>query len=270
VKKIGFIGGGNMAEALIAGLLAARTTTPTRLAVCDPLASRCNSLKKKYRIRIAKNNTELVKQVEVILLAIKPQVMKQVLGEIAPAITTRHLIISIAAGIDTGMIRRHLGSRTRIIRTMPNTPALIGQGITGLYATPAARPADRKGAEAIFTSVGDVVPIERERDLDWVTALSGSGPAYLFYFLESLAAAGTRGGLSQTVSRQLALATVRGAAALAAQSGEDFKTLRTRVTSKGGTTEAALKVLKKKKWSQSLEQAVRAAAKKGQTLRKGQ
>lgn len=266
-EKIGFIGGGNMAEALISGLLAKRQIPPSRIVVFDPVPHRQRHLKKQFRVRIAKNNCELVKQVNVIVLAVKPQVIKKVLTEIQPEIKRSHLVISIAAGIDTVLLHRYLGKEAHIIRTMPNTPALIGCGITGLYATAAIRSTDKKRAQAIFSSVGEVIFVNKERDLDWVTALSGSGPAYLFFFLESLTAAGIKGGLKKKVASRLALVTVRGAAALAAQSRHSFKTLRTQVISKGGTTEAALKVLKQRKWGNSLVDAVKAAARRARELR---
>ncbi len=266
-KKIGFIGGGNMAEALIAGLLTQRALPRTGLWVFDPNKKRQRLLQKKYGVRLAQDNAEVVGRCSIIILAVKPQILADILQEISPTLKGSHLVISIAAGIDTASLRRPLGSKTRLIRTMPNTPALVGAGVTGLYAAPTARPIDRRLATELFSSVGTVITVRKEAELDWITALSGSGPAYVYHFLEGLTEAGTQGGLSKGLSQKLALATVQGATALVANTSEDFKALRRKVTSKGGTTAAAMDILTKKGWAKILRQAVAAAAKRAQQLR---
>lgn len=266
-KKIGFIGGGNMAEALITGLIQSRQTRPGRIAVSEPRAARRRDLKRRFAIQTLAENVALVRQADIIVLAIKPQVMNEILAEIKKELTVKQLLVSIAAGIDTRLLHRHLGTTARIIRAMPNTPALIGKGITGLYASKAAHRSDLKLVQALFSCVGEVIVFKKESDLDWVTALSGSGPAYALLFLESLIAGATQGGLTKKQAQQLALSTAEGAIGLARNGNSDLKTLRERVTSKGGTTEAALKVLFKKKWPESLQQAVRAAAKRARDLR---
>jgi len=271
-KKIGFIGGGNMAEALIAGLLSSRQARASRLMVSEPSSARRSSLKKRFKIRTVTDNGELLSKSDIVVLAVKPQVMSQVLGEIGPALRARHLIISIAAGIDTRYILSNLGHaaprKLRLIRAMPNTPALIGQGMTGLFVTRQARAEDRQVTEALFSAVGKVIVFRREAELDWVTAVSGSGPAYVFHFLAGWIDAARRGGLSAAEARTLVLETAKGAVALASASSLDLPTLRKRVTSKGGTTEAALRVLSAKKWAQTHGQAVRAAARHAKRLRK--
>lgn len=267
-KTIGFIGGGNMAEALITGLLESGQCRASHISVAEPRAARRRGIKRRFGVCLLADNKQLVRRSNVIVLAVKPQVMAAVLKEIRTNMTKQHLIISIAAGVDTRLIARHLGRGVRLVRAMPNTPALIGRGIAGLYASKAARAADLKVAQALFASVGQVVVFKRETQLDWVTALSGSGPAYVFLFLEALIEAGVKGGLNHKQARELALATAEGATALAKQQAIDLKTLRQRVTSKGGTTEAALKVLQQKKWSPALQAAVRAAARRAEALRK--
>lgn len=266
-KKIGFIGGGNMAEALITGLLQAKAATRTRICVAEPLAKRRNALKQRFGVKVVNSNQDLVAQSDIIVLAVKPQVMSEVLQDIAGPLRKRQLIISIAAGIDTALLRRHLGSGTRLVRAMPNTPALVGAGITGLFIGKGVSRSDRLMAEALFQSVGDVIWVKKEKELDWVTALSGSGPAYGFLFLESLVKAARQGGLAASTAEKLALATLHGAVSLARNSDVSFETLRKRVTSKGGTTEAALNVLNKKRWSPAMQQAIRTAARRAYRLR---
>lgn len=258
-----------MAEAMISGLIDSGQGPAAQICVSEPRAARRRELKRRFKVAVLSDNRKLVAQNEVIVLAIKPQAMADVLGEIRPEITNNHLFLSIAAGIDTGFLHRYLGKNTRIIRAMPNTPALIRQGITGLYARKGTRQLDLKLAKDLFACVGETITFNKESELDWVTALSGSGPAYVFFFLESLIDVAALGGLSKEKAKQLALATAQGAVALARRQKTDLKTLRERVTSKGGTTEAALKVLKGKKWSQTLKQAVAAAAKRAGHLRRG-
>ncbi len=266
-KKIGFIGGGNMAEALVSGLLASKQARAANIYVAEPLAARRNQLSKRYRVKTLAANQELMKKCSLIVLAVKPQVMAAVLQGIRPGLNSKHLLISIAAGIDTRFMQRHLGRSARLMRTMPNTPALVRKGITALFAAKTARPIDIKNTHALFSSVGEVIVCKREDQLDWVTALSGSGPAYVFLFLESLVNAAVKGGLAETQARQLATATLTGATELAASQKTALKTLRERVTSKGGTTAAALNTLKKARWPQALERAVKAAAARAKQLR---
>jgi len=267
-KTIGFIGGGNMAEALLSGLIRSAKARPTQIRVAEPTAARRNTLKRRYGVKALSDNQELVRLSDVIVLAVKPQVMSTVLSEIKTAVTDRQLIISIAAGIDTRLLHGGLGTKVRLIRVMPNSPALIGHGISGIFTSKTARAADLKLARELFSSVGSVLVFKRESLLDWVTAVSGSGPAYFFLCFEAFIDAAIKGGLSPAAARQLVLSTASGAAELAEREKTGLKELRQRVTSKGGTTEAALKVLKSKRWPEALQAAVKAAAKRAGELRK--
>lgn len=267
-KKIGFIGGGNMAEALIAGLIASKRTRPTAMIVADPLLKRRSHLKRRHGVRVTPSNEELLAACDVVVLAVKPQVMHHVLWNIAPQIRARHVVISIAAGIDTKLIQSYLSPRCRLIRAMPNTPALVGKGMTGLFSSRAAKPADRRIAEELFGAVGQVLEFKRESQLDWVTAVSGSGPAYVFQFMETMMKGARRGGLSARQAETLTVATVEGAVELAKKSLSSIAALRQRVTSKGGTTEAALTVLARHKWHTAMHRAIHAAARRAESLRK--
>jgi pyrroline-5-carboxylate reductase len=238
--RIVFVGAGNMASALIGGLIA-RGTAPASLQAIDPSASQREALGARFGIATHAESADPVGQADVIVMAVKPQQMHEAVDALAPRIATQ-LIISVAAGVRATDLSRWLGGYSRIVRTMPNTPALIGLGATGLAMLAGGTDADRKLAESIMQAVGQTVWVDDESQLDAVTALSGSGPAYVFRFIESMIAAGTGLGLSPEQSRRLALQTVSGAAQLACASSEPVAILRERVTSKGGTTAAALSV----------------------------
>lgn len=257
-----------MAEAIVSGLLSSKQARATNIFISEPRSARRSQLKKRYKVKTVADNQQVMKSCSIIVLAVKPQVMADVLKAIRPSLNNNHLIISIAAGIDTHTMQRHLGRSARLLRTMPNTPALVRKGITVLFAAKSARPIDIKNTRDLFSSVGEVLTCKREDQLDWVTALSGSGPAYVFLFLESLVKAAVKGGLSEAHARQLAMTTLTGSTELAASQKTPLATLRERVTSKGGTTEAALKVLHKHKWDTTLQAAVKAAAKRAKELRK--
>ena len=229
-----------MASALIGGLIA-RGASPTSLQAIDPSASQREALAARFGITTDAASGDHVGQADVIVLAVKPQQMHEAIDALAPQIA-RQLIISVAAGVRATDLSRWLGGYPRIVRTMPNTPALIGLGATGLAMLAGGSSADRRLAESIMQAVGQTVWVDDESMLDAVTALSGSGPAYVFRFIESMIAAGIALGLSPEQSRQLALQTVTGAAQLASASTEPISVLRERVTSKGGTTAAALSV----------------------------
>ena len=236
--RIAFLGGGNMAAALIGGLVA-KGTDARSIAVVDVSPPARERLGARYPVHIATAPDAAVQRADVLVLAVKPQDAKAALASIS---VNRQLVISIAAGITLEALSRWLGGYRKLVRCMPNTPALIGAGISGLYALPEVSAAEKKNAEAIIGAAGEVVWVAEERLLDPVTAVSGSGPAYVFWFIEQLAASAEKLGLPPDVSRKLALHTVLGAAKLAASSGEPPATLRKNVTSKAGTTEAALKV----------------------------
>ena len=273
--KIAFIGGGNMATALIGGMLK-QGFAAADLSAVEPFETARAKLAAKFGIACAAAPGEALGNADVIVLAVKPQNMRDAAQAVAPYLGTQ-LIVSIAAGTRIVDLARWLGSPTAtspapyspyqsIVRCMPNTPALIGMGITGLYAAPAVSAAQRASAERILRAVGDVVWVSNEALIDPVTAVSGSGPAYVFYFLEAMAEAGIKLGLPADDVKRLALATFSGAAKLAAESPDDFATLRAKVTSKGGTTEAALKVMMERQVKEAIGGALAAASARGKEL----
>jgi pyrroline-5-carboxylate reductase len=239
-SRIGFLGGGNMARALIGGLIG-RGTSPTQLSVGEPSAEGREQLAQQFKVRVSADNGAAIEGCELIIVAVKPQEAGSVLGALAPQLrATRPVLLSVAAGIQLASLSAWAGPDVPVIRTMPNRPALIGAGVTGLYAGPGVTAQQRELAEAIMRAAGQTVWVSRESDLDVVTALSGSGPAYFFLLAELMMQAAIAEGLEPDAARQLAVATLHGAGALAHASDGDLARLRREVTSKGGTTEAAL------------------------------
>lgn len=234
---VAFIGGGNMASAIIGGLIE-RGMAATAIHVVEPFEQAREQLKKQFGVVASAAANEDLKACQAVVWAVKPQTFKEAAAPVAP-FTQQALHLSVAAGIRAGSVARWLGVQ-RVARAMPNTPALVGKGMTGLYAGPAVSQADRQRVESLLRPTGDLLWLEREEQLDAVTALSGSGPAYVFYFLEAMVKAGTQMGLSESQARQLAVGTFSGASALAGSSGDALETMRQRVTSKGGTTHAAI------------------------------
>ncbi|MGX7005543.1 pyrroline-5-carboxylate reductase [Caballeronia sp. KNU42] len=236
--KIAFIGGGNMASALIGGLIK-RGVAAADLYVVDPGEEARARAGKDFGVATAESIDSTLADYDAILLAVKPQVLKDVAAALQPVLSTQ-LVISIAAGIRAVDLSRWLGGYTQIVRTMPNTPALIGMGVTGLAALPGVDSAAKALASKVLEAVGEIVWFGDEAKIDAVTAISGSGPAYVFYFIEAMQEAARQLGMDEEQGRALAVATFTGAAQLAAQSSEPASVLRERVTSKGGTTAAAL------------------------------
>lgn len=262
--KISFIGGGNMAGALIGGL-ANKLTAGANIHVVDINADALAILAKKFGVTTSLCIDQAVGQSDVIVLAVKPQQMKDVAAQLAPHVSSQ-LVLSIAAGIRSVDLSRWLGGHTAIVRTMPNTPALIGLGITGLVAMEGVSATQRDAADAIMKAVGTTVWLDDEALIDSVTAVSGSGPAYVFYFIEAMQQAAHEMGLSMEQGTQLAIATFVGAAQLAAQSTEPVSLLRERVTSKGGTTYAALTSMAESGVKEAIVKAMKAAAARGKEL----
>jgi pyrroline-5-carboxylate reductase len=262
--RIAFLGGGNMATALIGGLVA-KGTDPRSIAVIEVSPAARERLRARYPVRIAAASDAAMQGSEVWVLAVKPQDAKAALASIA---VHNHLVISIAAGLTLETLSRWLGGHRKLVRCMPNTPALVGAGITGLYALPEVSAQEKATAESILAAVGEVVWVGEERLLDPVTAVSASGPAYVFWFIEQLAASAEKLGLGKETAMKLALHTVLGAAKLAASSSETPATLRRNVTSKGGTTEAALKVFDEEKLAERFMRAVEAASRRATELGK--
>jgi len=263
--RIAFIGGGNMATALISSLFASRHYVD-RIQVADPSAGVRERLQKQWPVTCFEQAADAIKGMEAIVLAVKPQVLPLVLEEIGSLVSNEQLVISIVAGIPTSQIAALLTSSPPIVRTMPNTPALIGLGITGMYARVNCSLAQREMTQNLMESAGEVVWLDKESLLDVVTALSGSGPAYFYYLVESLRKAGTRLGLSADVAAKLALYTAHGASSMAVHSDVDVSELRQRVTTKGGTTEAALEILHAGHFEQLIDSAITAATKRGLEL----
>jgi pyrroline-5-carboxylate reductase len=242
-KTIVFIGGGNMATALINGLVA-DGYDPAKIWACDPDREKLANLAARCGIRITGDNAAAVAQADVVVLAVKPQILGQVARELAPPIATRRpLVISIAAGVREAALREWLGDETALVRAMPNTPAMIQTGATVLHAGPGVTHAERDLAESILRAVGLTRWVEDEALLDAVTALSGSGPAYFFLIMEAMEAAALELGLEADTARLLTLQTALGAARMAMESSDSPARLRERVTSPGGTTESAVGVL---------------------------
>ncbi len=264
---IAFIGAGNMAGALIRGLTGTGTVPADRIIAADPDQARLSSLETELEIGVTTDNAEAVQDATVIVLATKPQVFGQVLPGLAAALGEGKLIISIAAGISTRMIERAFAPGTRVVRTMPNTPALVGAGATAIAAGSHATDDDMELAETLFRSVGISVQVPEEQ-IDAVTGLSGSGPAYVFALIEALRDAGAREGLPEDTALRLASQTVFGAARLLLDENEEPEVLRDRVTSPGGTTRAGLDALEAGGFSDAILGAVRAATRRSVELGK--
>ena len=261
--KIGFIGAGNMASSLIGGMLRAGYQND-RITAADPQAE---ARKQSLGIAVTTNNREVALCSDVLVLAIKPQILKQVCQELSEPIKGTHpLVISIAAGIRIESIQRWLQCKPPVIRTMPNTPALIGQGISAMFANSECNDTQRSIAEQIMQTTGQTIWLTTERDMDTVTAISGSGPAYFFFFIESLIEAATSRGLPPDIARRLAVKTACGASGMADLAEEEPAELRRRVTSSGGTTEQAIKILMDGDLPGLIREAVNAAAKRSEQL----
>lgn len=262
--KLGFLGGGNMAAALMGGLLN-RGFRSEDIVVVELDPARRAWLKDNFAVQVLEHDGPLVEETDVLILAVKPQQLRAALATL-PRPYPGQLILSVAAGVRAGDISRWLGGHPAVVRAMPNTPALIGAGVTGLYALPGVIPAQREQASRVMEAVGSVVWVEAEAELDAITAVSGSGPAYVFYFIEALEAAAIELGLTADVARQLALNTFFGASALAIKDGAPPAELRRRVTSKGGTTERGIQVLEARQVKQAMLEAVLAAAERSREL----
>jgi pyrroline-5-carboxylate reductase len=262
--KISFIGGGNMAAALIGGLVG-KLTAADNIHVTDINADTLGNLQQQFGVRTSPSIDASIAASDVVILAVKPQQMKDVAALLAPYITSQ-LILSIAAGIRAVDLSRWLGGHNAIVRTMPNTPALIGKGVTGMAATAGVSNEQRAAADAILRAVGETVWLEDETLIDSVTAVSGSGPAYVFYFIEAMQQAAQEMGLTAEQGNALAISTFVGAAQLAAQSSDPVSLLRERVTSKGGTTYAALTSMEESGVKNAIIQAMKAAAARGKAL----
>jgi pyrroline-5-carboxylate reductase len=269
MDTIGFVGSGNMAEALIKGIINADLYKPPDILISDIKPERLKLLSEKYRVVPVESNADLASKVDILVLSIKPQNMTEALNSIKDAIKPGILFISIAAGIKVAKIAAVLGD-VPIVRVMPNTPALIGEGAGALFANEKAKAMLEK-AMSIFSSVGKAVVVDDEGLIDAVTAVSGSGPAYYFLLMEEMIKAATELGLAEDVAKDLVLQTAKGAGLLAVEADKDGETpaeLRRKVTSPGGTTEAALKVFAEGEFGRLVSNAIRRARDRSRELSK--
>ncbi len=261
--KITFIGGGNMATALLGGMIK-KGYAAAAMQVVEPVAATRERIAETFGVRTTDAVDAAALHCDVLVLAVKPQQMKAAVAGLAGKLTTQ-VVLSIAAGLRVADMAAWLGY-SKIVRAMPNTPALIGLGMTGLFADPSVNHDERGQTEKILQAVGLTVWVANEAQIDVVTAISGSGPAYVFYFIEAIESAARGLGLDAAAARQLTVQTFVGAAQLAANSSEDVATLRERVTSKGGTTEAALNTFTAQGVAAGIEQGVKAANARGREL----
>ena len=262
--RLAFIGSGQMAEALIAGVLASGATEPAAIFATDISRERLDHMKRRYGIRVGSSNREAVVWAQQVVLAVKPQVLDGILEELSTVMSQR-LVISIAAGVSISRLQSHLPESTRIVRVMPNAPALVCEGISAVAYGPAVTESDKAIVSRMFTAIGRLTEVE-ERLMDAVTGLSGSGPAYICLAIEALADGGVKMGLPRAVAQLLAAQTALGAARMLVETGEHPAQLKDRVASPGGTTIAGLQALERGGLRACLIAAVEAATKRSKEL----
>ena len=263
---IAFIGGGNMARSLIGGLLA-QGHAPASIHVAEPVPALRDALRADFGVAVFDDGAQAVAGADTWVLATKPQVLRQVCGALAShAQTSAPLVVSIAAGITAAQIERWLGGGIKVVRTMPNTPALLGAGVTGLYAGEGVDASQRSRADELLSSAGATVWIDAEPLIDAVTAVSGSGPAYVFLLAEAMEAAAIAEGLAPDAARTLVQETLLGASRMLVESGEAPAELRRRVTSPGGTTQAAVETFEAGGLRALVASAIRNATERGRQL----
>jgi len=263
--QLGFIGAGNMAEAIARGILGAKLLAPGEMIAADIQERRRRLFQQELGIAAREESAAVVDAAPTLLVAVKPQQFDGALAALGSRFGPKKLVLSICAGISTGHVEEVLAPGTRVVRAMPNTPMLVGRGMVGLCAGKHATAEDLAAAERLLGAAAEVLRVPEDL-MDAVTAVSGSGPAYFFYLAELLAAAGVELGLSEKDATRLARVTFEGAAKLLAESGEDAAALRKKVTSPGGTTEAALKFLDSHDFPPTFRAAVRAARDRGKEL----
>lgn len=268
-RKICFVGAGAMAEALIGGLIAQGKVTPEKIAVVNKTnLARLEDLAAKYGVQVGpEKKGELIRQADILILAVKPKDVKTVLEEIRPLIHERQLVISVVAGLPISAISKLLGKEVKVIRTMPNTSALVGLSATALSIGSRVDEKDLDVARAIFQSVGEVYLV-KEEEMDIITGLAGSGPAYVYYLVEAMIKGGIDGGLDENLAYKLALQTVLGAAKMLTKTGENPALLRQKVTSPNGTTARGIATLEKYHFEEAVRQCILEAAKRSKELSK--
>ncbi|MDH3325287.1 MAG: pyrroline-5-carboxylate reductase [Gammaproteobacteria bacterium] len=268
-KKIGFIGAGNMATALIGGLISDDDILPGNIIVSDINDQHLNDMESKFGIRSSGDNIKCVEYADVVVICVKPQMMNQICKEIAETVSLKQsLIISVAAGITTENFGNWLGGKTSVVRAMPNTPALIKTGAAGLFANENVSLAQKEIAENILRAVGVVLWVDKEKDMDHVTALSGSGPAYFFRMMEAMENAAIELGLEKETAHILTLQTALGAAKLAIESSDSISELRKKVTSPGGTTAKGLSTMQEEGVDGMFQKTLQAASNRAEELSK--
>ena len=267
-RRVAFLGAGNMGEALIKGLTQTGLVPAGSITASDPRAVHLRQVATRHGIRTVADNVALVRDADVVILAVKPQIMAAVLKEVAPAVDESKLLVSIAAGVATAKLREHLGRPARLIRVMPNTPALVREGVTAVARADGLRPGDLEAAQELFGAVGKVVVLD-ESALDAVTGLSGSGPAYIAIAIEALADGGVKMGLDRATATLLAAQTVLGSARLILETGVHPGQLKDMVSSPGGTTIAGIAALEDGGFRRTLMQAVERATLRSRELGAG-
>jgi len=256
--RLAFIGGGTMAEAMVRGILERKLVTPARVTVSGPRRERRAELTKTYRVRALASNVEAARNADVVVMSVKPQMLPRVMAELRGKLAAEQLVLSIVAGASSDALRAGL-DHASIVRAMPNTPAQVAMGVTVWWATPSVSGPDRERARAILAALGEELEVEQEEQVDMATALSGTGPSYIFLLMEALVDAGVHLGFSRRVAEELVLRTVEGSALFARRSGRHLAELRNMVTSPGGTSAAALYQLEKGGLRTVLSKAVYAA-----------
>ncbi len=256
--RLAFIGGGTMAEAMVRGILERKLVTPARVTVSGPRRERRAELTKTYRVRALASNVEAARNADVVVMSVKPQMLPRVMAELRGKLAAEQLVLSIVAGASSDALRAGL-DHASIVRAMPNTPAQVAMGVTVWWATPSVSGPERERARAILAALGEELEVEQEEQVDMATALSGTGPSYIFLLMEALVDAGVHLGFSRRVAEELVLRTVEGSALFARRSGRHLAELRNMVTSPGGTSAAALYQLEKGGLRTVLSKAVYAA-----------
>ena len=270
-KKLGFIGGGNMAEAMVNGLITASFIEARNILVSDPISERLEYMHSEYKVRTTSDNRELVQKSDILVIAVKPQSVKKILKNFADLVDGEKLIVSVAAGVPISLIEEILDGKSEkkvpVVRTMPNTPALVQEGVTAICRSEHVTKTEMKIVHRIFEAIGRTVDVE-EGHIDAVTGLSGSGPAYIFMIIEALSDAGVKMGLSREVANTLTVQTVLGSAKLARESGKHPGELKDMVTSPGGTTISGLHALEEGGLRTTLMNAVENATRRSMALGK--
>lgn len=264
--KVAFVGAGNMATALVRGFIDAGLYEPLEICASDVETAKRNVMKRRLGVAVTSDNVTMVKNATVIVLAVKPQIIDSVLTELQSVVRRDHVFVSIAAGVPTRRIESLLGSQARVVRVMPNTPALLGEGMAVAVRGRFAKAADEKLTLQLLRAVGKARAVADERLLDAVTGLSGSGPAYVYLFAEALIEGGRAAGLKQELAEELALQTITGAAAMLQRAGETPQRLREMVTSPGGTTLAGLTELDRRRFKEAVSSAVVVATRRSNEL----